>query len=367
MIRFAGEVFKMRQAVPVIMHRRAFTLPQLLLVLSVVSILAAVSLSVFTRSRAMARRSTCDMQLKTLTVALDAFREETGRYPEHLDELLAKKYLTDPAMLKCPADPRPGGSYDDYYVMRAARDSGELPILCCPICSNTGNGGIQAFKGRYTKQFAIRPAQISEAVGVTIERPGKDTFDARSGMALQSGDIIRTIDGGSATVNFVDGSRCNMGGSSEITILQSFIAGQTYAPLYTLIRQAAGDVAYHVHRGSKFDVSTPTATAGALGTAFRVKQDSTKQWWLKVSESKVLVSDLGGRDIVMAEGETMPPPADSDIPVSATSEWTFLGQLEDNTASVSMMGMMAVSRSAVKSTRTKIKVLRHDWYKNRSS
>ncbi len=360
---FSNRVFIKCRSAKVKVSRRAFTLPQLLLVLLVILVLSTITLSVFTRSRMAARRNACDMQLKTITIALDAFREETGRYPEHLDELLSKKYLADPAMLKCPADTRPGSSYDDYYIMRAARDSGELPILSCPLCSKNSNSGLQAFKGRYTKQFATRPAKITKVTNTTIDRPGQKSFEAKSGMQLQNGDIIHTLAGGSSTVNFADGSYCNLGANSQITVLQSFIAGQTYAPLYTMVRQTSGDVSYHVNHGSKFDVGTPAATAVALGTIFRIKQDDLQQWWLQVSDSKVLVSDLGGRDIIAAEGATLPPPG--DIPVISTSQWTFLGQVESYMPMMPLMqpgGNMA-ARSALPSQnmRTRIRLLRSAW------
>jgi|GEM_PF-6289686 len=363
MEHFSNGVMKSFRAARLTHSRQAFTLPQLLLVLLIISVLATVILGVFTRARTIGRRNTCDMQLKTLTVALDAFREETGRYPEHLDELLAKKYLTDPAMLKCPADSRANGSYDDYYVMRAARDSGELPILFCPICSKNSNLGLQAFKGRYTKQFATRAAEINQVSNTTIERLGQKPFAAKSGMKLESGDIIRTSSDGGALINFADGSYCDLGGNSQITVLQSFIAGQTYAPLYTTVRQTSGDVSYHVNHGSKFDVSTPAATAVALGTAFRIRQDDLLQWWLKVSDSKVLVSDLGGRDIVAAEGATLP--ASSDLPVMTTSQWTFLGQMESYMPMVPLTppGNSMASRSAPSQNnmRTRIRLLRSAW------
>lgn len=356
----AQKILGIDQPNAAMMRRHAFTLPQLLLVLVVVSFLSLAALSIFTRARKSAHRADCDLRLKTLTITLDAFREENGRYPEHLDELLTRKYLPEPAMLKCPADPRPTGSYDDYYLMRAARDSGELPILCCPFCSNTSEPGLQAFKGRYTKQFTTQPAYISQIIMGTVERPGDKPFAAKAGMKLLNGDILRTDPGGSAVVDFADGSRCNMTGSSQITFLQSFVAGRSHAPLYTLIRQAAGEVNYIVKPWSKFDVGTPTATASALGTDFRIRQDAAKQWWLQVSKSKVQVSDLGGRDIIVAAGENAP--VSDIIPVTVTSQWTFLGDLEPSMLMALVMPAGTSARpSAPVVTRTRIKTLRSDW------
>jgi prepilin-type N-terminal cleavage/methylation domain-containing protein len=286
--------------------RRGFTLLQLLAVIAVIGVLAAITLGAFSNSRLQAQRNQCDVNLKAITMALDAFRQEQGHYPKHLDALVSQKYLTDAAMLRCPTDPRPTGSYDEYYLMRAARSNGELPILVCPLCAGEGHRGMQAFKGRYTKQFATRPAEFTAVSATSVERPGKNPINARVGMQLRGGDVIRTAGGGSATVRFADGSTSTLGGDSEITLLQSFIAGNSHAPLYTLVRQKAGHVAYQVTHGSKFDVATPTATAGALGTAFEIKQAGADVWMLKVTQSRVLVSGMDGSVVVTPRATNKP-------------------------------------------------------------
>ena len=314
--------------------RRGFTLLQILLVLAIVALLSAFLFGAFGHSRESAYRAQCDVQIKAITMALDAFRTENGRYPQHLNELVTKKYLTDTAMLQCPSDPRPHGSYDDYYVIRAGRDSGELPILLCPLCESNSGQAIQGFKGRYTKHFATRPAELTAAASTTIERPGKNPIAGKIGMQLRGGDIIRTSSDGQAIVRFADGSESEMGGGSEITVLQSFISGHSRAPLYTLIRQSVGNVHYRVNHGSKFDVSTPTATAGALGTAFEIKSDSSGSWWLKVTQSKVYYSSTSERSIVTPTSTSTSTPAsnnsllskNNDAPVKVTSDWVFIGK-----------------------------------------
>jgi hypothetical protein len=273
-------------------------------VIAIIAALSAILIGVFSRSRNTAARAQCDMRIKAIVMALDAFRQENGVFPNSLQELVTKKYLTDPQMLRCPRDPRPTGSYDDFYVLRSSRDSDELPIVVCPLCENDGAQGIQSFKGRYTKQFATRPAELLNPSGATIDRPGKVSIAGKSGMLLRGGDSIRTGSGGQATLRFADGSTSEIKGSSEITVLQSFISGHNRAPLYTLIRQTAGDVIYKVNHGSKFDVTTPTATAGALGTEFEIREDSsTGNWYLKVIESKVFCS-MNGRTKVYTDGSS---------------------------------------------------------------
>lgn len=309
-------------------RKSGFTLIQLMAVIAIMAVMATVLMSVFGRTRLGAKRAQCDTRIKAITMALDAFRQENGRFPSSLQELVDKKYLTDASMLRCPNDPRPTGSYNDFYVIRAGRDSDELPILVCPLCEGDGAQGIQAFKGRYTKQFAARPAEVTAASGAMVERPGKSAIAAKVGMLVRGGDKITTVSGGSATLKFADGSESEIRSSSEIRVLESFIAGQSRAPLYTMIRQVSGDVIYRVTHGSKFDVTTPTATAGALGTAYQIQSDTNGDWWLKVLDSKVYCSDAYSSDVYTpANGTLNINNADGTI---STNDWVYIGTTSSN-------------------------------------
>ncbi|MDF2441618.1 MAG: hypothetical protein JWN98_2602 [Abditibacteriota bacterium] len=261
-----------------------FTLVQLLLVLAILSVLAALTIGFFGRGRETSRRALCDMQLKAVALALDAFRQENGQYPANLSQLVDKKYLQALNALRCPNEVRPNGSYAEYYVPRAThdiRDSrdnkgrsvrglGELAMVMCPLHEHVG-AGVQAYKGRYTKQFNTSPAKLTRANGVTVEHPdGKGPIAATSGQTLHGGDRLRVSNG--ATIEFADGTTCELAAGSDMTVLQSFLegSGANNAPLYTLVRQTLGKVRYRINHGSKFDVVTPTATAGARGTEFTI-------------------------------------------------------------------------------------------------
>jgi type II secretory pathway pseudopilin PulG len=276
-------------------RKRAFTLLQLITVTAIIALLAAISFGYLSRTRRVAQRSSCDIHLKALSLALDAYRQERGAYPTALSQLQSAKYITDPAVLHCSLDPRPGGSYEEYYLYRSTRPAAgdtrridALPLVVCPFHEEDGDAGNQAF-ARSTQQFKTQPASVAATSGATVERPGKLPIAARSGMALRGGDRIRTDSGGSAQIAFADGSLATLSGSADVTVLQTFLDGNSNgnAPLYTLLRQRLGDVLYKVHHGSKFDVATPTATAGALGTEFRIKRSDSK-WYLSVIESRVL-------------------------------------------------------------------------------
>ncbi|MBW3636038.1 MAG: FecR domain-containing protein [Armatimonadetes bacterium] len=258
-----------------------FTLVQVLLVIAVLGLLASILVGQFGRGRASVRRVECDVHLKEIAMALDTFRQETGRMPATLAEFQQKRYIESDS-LRCAADPNLAvrgqdpsyTSYGDFYVIREPRDSGEMPVVVCPFHEGDGSHGAQAFKGGYTNQYAARPATL--AVGdfagvVTVERPGKGVLalPTSSPLQLRGGDRIRT-GAGEATIRFVDGSNANITANSEMSVMQSYRNGRRGGPLFTLVRQFSGRVNYYVKPGNNFDVATPTATAGALGTRFSV-------------------------------------------------------------------------------------------------
>ena len=284
-------------------RRGGFTLVEILVVISIISLLAAVGFGAFSRVRESARQAKCDTNLKSLAIALDAFKQEKGHYPVYLRELVEDKYIADTSLLHCPNDPEPNSDgYGDFYVQRSMRNDarfgemlpaiGELPTIVCPFHEGSGHG-FQAFAGMQTHNFATKPAILVNANATSIERPGSGLINGIDGMELHGADHIRT--GGAAMIRFADGTTCQLGAGSDVTVLQSFVTGNE-STLYTIVRQALGDVIYSVHHGSKFDVSTPTATAGALGTEFRITISGTysgedvvapdySEEWMDISKS----------------------------------------------------------------------------------
>lgn len=285
--------------------RRGFTLIQLVVSLGVLSMVATMLFNAFSDGRSTARRTQCDARLKTIALALDAFRQERYYYPTSLKELNEKHYLHEEAALHCPMDVREDGTYGDFYAIRAPQDRGDLPILVCPFHESQGNAGEQVFKGGYTKQFLVRPAKLEAASGAMVLRPAQSAVTAVAGIALRGGDRIQTSEGGSAVIRFADNSSCELAGGADVTVLQSFVASNAGSTLYTIVRQSLGKVMYKVHHGSKFDVATPTATAGALGTKFEITVFPNGTGSLSVIESSVYVSAQQGYAVVVS-GRTVP-------------------------------------------------------------
>lgn len=304
--------------------RHAFTLVQILFVIAIVAILSALLFGVFGRARETARRTQCDTRLKAIALALDAYKQNNGSFPATLAALNNDKYLRDAETLRCPGDPRQDGQagYEEFYVVRAARDANDMPLVVCPFHEEGGHG-MQAFKGRYTTQHATRTARITASRNATILRPGKAPIAASAGMELRGGDRIRTggtppastmpnngvlgggvggvvgtvtnsnnTNDGEVVIEFADGSTATLRSGTTVTVLQSFLMSETNAPLYTLIRQGVGEAIYKVHSGSKFDVVTPTATSGARGTEFKITVKENGETDLYVIEGKVAFSTL---------------------------------------------------------------------------
>lgn len=276
-----------------------FTLVQLTVTVVVIALLAALLLSAFQRVTEHVRQNQCDSRLKAIALALDTYRQEQGLYPPHLTNLITARYLRDNDALRCPDDVRPGGNYDDYYVVRPPRrtseEKSELPQVLCPFHEAMSSHAGQVYTGRTTTQFLAHPARLSGANNVTVQHPdGKPSVPGTSGLALHGGDTISTGSLGSATITFADGSTARLVGGCKVTVLQSYtenLAGKS--TLYSLLRQSLGVVTYTVTTGSKFDVATPTATAGAHGTAFIITVRSDGTGSIRVTEGKVLVAGIG--------------------------------------------------------------------------
>ena len=272
--------------------RRGVTLVQVVLVIALMAAFGSLGFPSYQRARATADRNRCDMQLKGIALAIDAYRQAHHALPPNLEVLRGEDYIHDESQLHCPCDPRDHPSYQDFYVLRARNEKSDVPLLMCPFHEKVGFGN-QARIGLYTTQFATRPARLEGGNSVSVESPGQDARAGYAGMELHGGDIIRT-NGGSATISFVDGSTANLHSGSTVTVLQSFIDGHQGAALYTVLRQTIGTVTYTVHHGSHFDVTTPTATAGARGTQFDIIVTEDRKG--------LLFKQTGGTTLIVKEG-----------------------------------------------------------------
>lgn len=91
------------------MRRRAFTMIELLFVIAIIAILAAILFPVFARARESARRSGCANNLQQLGVALGMYAQSyDGRYPRTNNDFGAiHRYCHSVDVFYCPSDAQP--------------------------------------------------------------------------------------------------------------------------------------------------------------------------------------------------------------------------------------------------------------------
>ena len=104
-------------------RRRGFTLIELLVALTIVALLLSIVVPRYFGGVNRAEEAVLQENLYLIRDALDKHHADTGRYPESLDQLVARKYLrsvpTDPLtrstqtwILVAPADPKEGAIFD---------------------------------------------------------------------------------------------------------------------------------------------------------------------------------------------------------------------------------------------------------------
>ena len=114
----------------------AFTLIELLLVLVILTALAAVVVPKFTRRSEQARVTAARTQISYFETALDAFEVDTGRYPTTEEGLAA--LVEPPPLLK--------GWHGPYLAHGVPKDPWGSPYLYkCPGQHNTSGYDLQSY------------------------------------------------------------------------------------------------------------------------------------------------------------------------------------------------------------------------------
>jgi len=105
------------------MRKRGFTLVELLVVMAIIAGLLTLAVPRYFQHLDRTREAVLKSDLATMRDAVDKFFSDTGRYPETLQELVARRYLrklpADPItesvetwIVVAPADPKLGAVYD---------------------------------------------------------------------------------------------------------------------------------------------------------------------------------------------------------------------------------------------------------------
>lgn len=130
---------------------------------------------------------------------------------------------------------------------------------------------------------------------------------------VRAGDVVRTADG-TVTLNWVDGTRVKVGAHTTLKVLKCQLNAATDAAVSTF-RLDLGEVWVRVRKllnpRSKFEVVTPTCTAGVRGTLFAVSVGPSGETEVKVFDGKVKV--IKGRQTITVEGAHQALATQSDL------------------------------------------------------
>lgn len=153
-----------------------------------------------------------------------------------------------------------------------------------------------------------RIATVSGIVGpVWVKKPAEADFRPLvADTQVLAGTRIRTGPGGEVTLNWVDGTRVRLAPDSELQVRKCSLNTRTQATT-TLFDLSAGKIWVRVLQllgeRSKFEIRTPTATAGVRGTVFSVAVDPTGKMEVEVFEGAVAISGAG-RNLTANAGES---------------------------------------------------------------
>lgn len=74
-------------------RRKGFTLIELLVVMTVIALLLSIVAPRYFKSVSKAKEAVLKQDLATMRDALDKYHADTGKYPDSLDDLVAKQYI----------------------------------------------------------------------------------------------------------------------------------------------------------------------------------------------------------------------------------------------------------------------------------
>ena len=100
------------------MRRRGFTLIELMIVMSVVTILISVAVPMYTRTVTRSKESVLKSNLFTIRTVIDEYTYDKGKAPQSLQDLVQEGYLR-----AVPVDPMTGSAETWKIVMEDATTS----------------------------------------------------------------------------------------------------------------------------------------------------------------------------------------------------------------------------------------------------
>ena len=174
-----------------------------------------------------------------------------------------------------------------------------------------------------------RIATVSGIVGpVYVKKAADPEFrPLAADTQVLAGTQLRTGPGGEVTLNWVDGTRLRMAPESQLRVRKCSLntSNRATTSLFDLdVGRIWVRVLELLGERSKFEIRTPTATAGVRGTVFSVQVDETGAMTVQVYEGAVEVAGAG-RSLTASEGlsATVTGSSASTRPIPEPDELAF--------------------------------------------
>ncbi len=161
------------------------------------------------------------------------------------------------------------------------------------------------FRLGWLKVKPLQAQALAVSGPVTVMRAGAGEAGAVTrGEGFKPGDVLETGEEGSIMLEFGDGSRLLLQGNSTMTfeILEAY--GDRDVPNIRLrLHRGRIETTVAPNRSSdrRFEIKTPTGSAGARGTRFRVGADSDKQLLRTEVTHGTVAVEGGGEELSVAE------------------------------------------------------------------
>jgi hypothetical protein len=158
---------------------------------------------------------------------------------------------------------------------------------------------------------------------VEVKEPGESDFHPLAGEAhVLAGSIVRTGKEASALLHWVDGTRLQAGADTTLKVLECRFDKRTDAGR-SLFQLDVGRIWVRVLRSlsadSKFEIRTPTATAGVRGTTFSVEVQADGSTKILVYEGDVHVQS-GEKAYGVQEGQALAIQGEGDAAARELTE-----------------------------------------------
>lgn len=152
-------------------RRNAFTLVEILVVLAIIAILAALLFPAFNRARESAKQTNCASNLQQIGFAVAQYRKDEGRYPDSLLDLLAQDAKYDVTGIAPPPTVAPTLPPTAPGYFKGGQDS-----LICPdddtLPPDIGTRSSYGFLSKSTPNAVLPAPAPSSTVPATTSGSG---------------------------------------------------------------------------------------------------------------------------------------------------------------------------------------------------